>query len=607
MNPLLVEFGLGALSVGAWFVLYGLTRLATRARDVDAQPATPELGAEPPAVVNLLANGWKLTEDAAEATLLDLGARRVLEFRQPSDNPAHTTVHIREKDPAGLTAYERRVFNRVAGLAVDGVVPLTALTFRDPRKAQHWQKRLRAEVVADARARGLSRPRFGPHTAALLLAAAVVSALGVASGVLYYQLHIKADDPLEGALAMGAATFIALALVVLRPQGERDTPQGRAAAARWLGVREWLRGHEAFADLPPSAVTVWDRYLAYGAALGTTRTASAVIHLGMGNRKQPWSSYGGTWHRVRVRYPRASSRYGRTAPALLLRALVVGAAGFLLPRVANQLSGLGILPTWLSVLVPVACVALLAYGAYIVVRVVVDLAKPATVTGQVLWKEIWRQEKRDDRRSPVLYYLAVDDGRGDRTTAWGLPAALAGRCDTGDTVTMAVRPWSRRITSLTVDERGGAGHADGGEPMQEHRVALPLLAGTDDIPKVTKLLTPQEVASALGFEVELERSPTFGPFRVAQFGVRGRGTVLMVQVSSGLFGLGVWRAASRGQRLDLDGNEAWLDTDRIAVRRDDVTLVLTLTGVARGRGVDLAWLARRALARMQAGQTAEPV
>src|SRR3970040_1086645 len=36
---------------------------------------SPAAGGEPPAVVNLLANRWRVTEDAVESTLLDLAAR----------------------------------------------------------------------------------------------------------------------------------------------------------------------------------------------------------------------------------------------------------------------------------------------------------------------------------------------------------------------------------------------------------------------------------------------------------------------------------------------------------------------------------------------------
>src|SRR5512142_33233 len=122
-------------SVGTWVLAYLLALLATRpSRPVPAAP-TQDLGPEPPAVAALLAGGWTLTEDAAEATLIDLAARRYLEFRQPGDDPVQTTVHVREPRPVGLNRYEQMVFDRVCSLAVDGVVPMTALPFRDPAQA----------------------------------------------------------------------------------------------------------------------------------------------------------------------------------------------------------------------------------------------------------------------------------------------------------------------------------------------------------------------------------------------------------------------------------------------------------------------------------------
>src|SRR3989440_12275456 len=130
---LVVPVVIGVAAVGGWLVLYGLVLLGTRPARPEPAPATQDLpGAEPPAVVSLLAGYWDLSEDAAESTLIDLAARRYLEFRQPGNDPVQTTVHVRDPNPAGLGASQRRIFDRVAGLAVGGVVPLTALTFRDP-------------------------------------------------------------------------------------------------------------------------------------------------------------------------------------------------------------------------------------------------------------------------------------------------------------------------------------------------------------------------------------------------------------------------------------------------------------------------------------------
>ena len=55
--------------------------------------------------------------------------------------------------------------------------------------------------------------------------------------------------------------------------------------------------------------------------------ASTVIDMGMGNRRRVWSSYGGSWHRVRVSYPAVWWRYGRPAGQLTMRSLLALAAG----------------------------------------------------------------------------------------------------------------------------------------------------------------------------------------------------------------------------------------------------------------------------------------
>jgi hypothetical protein len=460
-----IEVAVGVLAVGGWFALYGALLVITRPRGVRPAPATQDLGPEPPAVASLVGNGWDLTEDAAEATLLDLGARGWYEFRQPAADPTHTTVHMLQSTPTGLLPYERRVYDRVAAVAVGGVVPLTALTFRDPKQAQSWWKHLRGEIIDDARSRGLSRRRLSPTHVGILTAgaavAATVVALAVAHNVFRGDVQGEDEDPIGAVLAAGFVTFAILTAIGGRNVGERDTPAGREAAARWLGVRGWLRAHEAFAELPPSAVAVWDRYLGYGAALGTTRVASAVIDLGMGNRRRVWSSFGGTWHRVRVSYPRFWPRYGRPVHILLLRAALALAAGIALVRWWRPLvADLSDLDQVRGVAGPVSTlgfllgVALLAYATYVVVRVLIDAIAPRRLTGQVLWVEVWRQTSgnNDSAPRPWLAYLAVDSGPSDRTTAWGLPYEMVGRCDTGDTVTMTVRRWSRRVTDLTVTD-----------------------------------------------------------------------------------------------------------------------------------------------------------
>jgi Predicted membrane protein len=593
---MLVDIVLAALPLAAWFAAYGGLLAATRPRAGRAVPATPELGDEPPAVVSLFANDWKVTVDAVESTLLDLGARRILEFRQPGDDPRQTTIHIVDEHPTGLNPYEQRIFDRVAGLAIGGVVPLTALTFRDPSAAKAWWKRINAEIIADARARGLSQRRFGRSLVTALTLAAAVVALPV--GFVAYRMAVRSadDDPSGAGLSVGFVCFLLLTFLAGRPMGDRDTPAGREAAGRWLGVRDWLRGHEAFADLPPAAVAVWDRYLPYGAALGTTRTASAVIDLGLGDRRRPWSSYGGMWRRVRVRYPRFWPHYGQTAPALLFRAALALVAGYLLVSWWRSFVGdvASSLPDALDrATAPVALVgfglgvALLVAGGYAIIRTALDLATPVTVTGQVLWVELAKTKSggEDSPPQPVLYHLAVDDGTSDRTTAWGLPPRLFGRCAAGDTVTITARRWSRRVSTVTVDQAGAwdrVGDREAATPAQEDSPAptgSPAALGSAEAGRnaATSLLTVEEVSRAVGVPVTVVAAP--GAAALAAYGGPDGKPVLTLQViNSRLLRLARFLAGAQrtGSTRPVPGvgAEAWVDGDRAFARLPDGTMVV---------------------------------
>src|SRR5262245_64350513 len=112
MQPWIIEIGIAAASVAAFFGLYGIMRLVSRPARVSPAGATPDLGQETPALASIVGNGWDLTEDAAEATLVDLAAKKVIEFRQPADDPFHKTIHIRQTNPSNLNWYVRRVFER---------------------------------------------------------------------------------------------------------------------------------------------------------------------------------------------------------------------------------------------------------------------------------------------------------------------------------------------------------------------------------------------------------------------------------------------------------------------------------------------------------------
>jgi hypothetical protein len=634
MNAALLDAGIVAGSLALFAVAYGLALLATRPASPRPAPATPELDDQPPAVVSLLGNRWRLTDDAAESTLLDLAARRIIELRQPANDPYHTTIHLRPDtdgaddaegaDLAVLNPYERRVLDRIRSLALGGVVPVTALTFRNQGQARAWNRRLHREVVKDARTRGLSRRRMGPVVMTVL---SVVAALASA-GFLVAALRLAGRDPdtsTADAFWLAGAAFVVLTGIAGRPIGERDTPAGREAASRWLGVRNWLRAHEEFAELPPAAVAVWDRYLPYGTALGVTHTASAVLDLGLGDRRLVWSSYGGSWRRVRVRYPKVWRRYGLPLPRSLARGALALAVGYALvrwhdlPAELGSAAGIGVdaaggLDSASRVGLGFG-VGLLAGGGYLLVRSLLDLATVRTITGEVLWVEKWRSRSggRDRPRVPWLDYLAVDDGRSDRTKAWGLPRGTGAGTRAGDTVTIRVRPWSRRVVELTVVERARA-VAEPEPPEEDPNLAGKMLdgvlgrsgAGGARRVEIDRLLTVDEVAQALGRAVRPpDTLPLPGFLTTAVFPTADRNRqVLMVQVASGVAGRLARRAGARATVLPGIGDAAHVEGDRAIVRVGETTVVLTLLREARDRRDQLPWLVERIAGRLPRG--AEP-
>jgi predicted membrane protein DUF2207 len=152
----------------------------------------------------------------------------------------------------------------------EGVVAVTALTSAlGPGSVRTWGQFSTAVRAAAVRA-GLVRGRSGGRgvTGPSVAVATVVSA-----GCLVVV------PPLWLLVAVVWPVTLLVAIVVLVwGHGQTLTPEGRAAAAHWLGVRRFLDEQDNLDDLPPGAVAVWDRYLAYGAALG--QSGAAVKGLG---------------------------------------------------------------------------------------------------------------------------------------------------------------------------------------------------------------------------------------------------------------------------------------------------------------------------------------
>jgi hypothetical protein len=425
-------------TVVAFYLYVAVRACAVRPRPVAAASPTFDLGQEPPAVVNLLVERNLDAPRAASATLLDLAARRHVEIFQTADDAEHTLVRLRGPRPAGLTAYERRVLDRVERVAGDRAVPVSQLVERYAEGGEAWHRQLVREVRLEARRRGLIR-RSDRDVAGV---AGVASAV-TAAALLVPLARLALTD--IGGLGCLLASFALLTLVlwfvlfipVAHDDPDRYTPGGRRAAAHWLGVAAWLRANPTMRDLPPGAVAVWDRYLAYGVALDALTHAARVLDFAtVGVRDELWSDHTGQRRRVRVRYrPKnrllrpvgpvaAQARLAWAIPALILWSV---AGAVLLAR--DTLPGEVRYP-----LLVVAGVQALR-AAYRLVSSAIDLLLPLRVTGTVIDIGIAAQNPAADHPEAdamdlgdftTFYYFVVDDGSTDVLRPWLVNRGVAG-------------------------------------------------------------------------------------------------------------------------------------------------------------------------------------
>ena len=113
-----------------------------------------------------------------------------------------------------------------------------------------------------------------------MLAPFAVAGIGLE---FYGRAERAAGKDFDTGTGLMIAGFVWLVVVVFggrRLRGWRDTPAGSAAAARWLGVADYLRANDSFRDTPPAGVAIWDRLLAYGTALGVAYATAAALPIG---------------------------------------------------------------------------------------------------------------------------------------------------------------------------------------------------------------------------------------------------------------------------------------------------------------------------------------
>jgi hypothetical protein len=434
-TPLQVGLVTAAVLAG-WLVLLAALTLTTRTYGVRPGPENRVLGPESPAVVDLITGNWRLCDEAASATLLDLAARRFVAIEEIG--PELSLVRMRrDVDRAALTPYEQMVFDHVAELSRDGVVATGALA-EGGRHLGSWEKRFRRNVIGEARRLGLSQPRWRPLHHVVLTVTAVVPAAMVGLLVLVLPAHDGDEDPGFGAALGGAVVaWAALTSLVEKLNGERGTTAGAAVASRWLGVREHLAAGR-FAELPAAAVTIWGRPLAYAAALGLAHRAVTSLPVSTpSDDTRAWSDYGGMWHVVEVRYrgrgPWGRLAWGRRAVAGIFTAVVAGWFTFLVLFVALLVLG-AVLDRPSELAMPTARIAGLVTGSVLLVLALTDAVAKKTVEGQVV--RLRRYRRRSGGDTPTYqHWVAVDEGGGRRSVhAFGTDEATWFRLTEGDLV-----------------------------------------------------------------------------------------------------------------------------------------------------------------------------
>lgn len=421
LEPLVV--GAGLVAALLWFAAAAFVFASRTPPRPPLGPRTLVLGPEPPAVANLLVNDFRVTGEAVPATLLDLAARRVVEIEQRG--PGSFYIRVRTQAMDGLTGYERQVLGHLARLAQEGIVPVQALTTGERPDSRRWWSAFRREVVLDAQERGLSRDALDSRELGVLVIAAAIP------GACFW-----AAWGLVAAAAVLASAAVLLGWTRAR-HPQRETLAGLEAASRWHGVRAELASNEELKRHSPLTVVLWDRLLAYGAALGVASGAARSLPLGIESDTRAWSSHGGPWREIRVRYPRNwPPAWGADPATACLRGLAIMAVSVLALGVLQQpVVDAGLV----SAVVAIALALALLLGGTVVVLGAADWRAAVETTGPIL------RQRRFGAGKKVRYYVAVDDAVSARISAFRVSRVQYDAVEQGDVVTVRTTPRLGRV------------------------------------------------------------------------------------------------------------------------------------------------------------------
>jgi hypothetical protein len=431
---LLAAAGVGIL----WLLATAAVWVARRPPHVDGDPPTMELGAEPPAIAALLCGDYEVRTETAPSTLLDLAARDAISLEEIRPGETICVVRPPDVESVPLAPFESQVLRALQTKAVDGVIPATALTTGTEDASARWHHDLAELVVTDSHQRGLTVDRW-PTRVVRFVGAGVV----VIVGLMLLGAFLGGDsEDAPGITGIAIATAIGSALALgatttrmRRSIAQLPTPAGEAAEAHWLGVRAHLAQNEQLERLPPAAVKLYGRHLAYAAGFGLASHAVAALPFGEEDDHLAWSAQGGQWRRVRVRYPRVRPPGWGRHPALAgFLGLIAGViSGYLLVTVAST-------DTNAAVVAATILAFPLAWSIWVLSAALPDLFTTRAVTGTVLRCRTRSRILASNDPPKYWYYVAVDDGTRDRIAAYRVRDELYSRVHQGQTVVANVTP-----------------------------------------------------------------------------------------------------------------------------------------------------------------------
>ena len=596
-------FPVTAVATAGWLLLFILLLVvppssgSRRGAGLEGGTApVPPPGGEPPAVISLLTG--KLDKLGFKATLVDLAARgwfqvNGLAGQAPAGlggawGPAGSAMCVVPAETPGepLAPFERRVVAHVALRAgARGEVPAPALSDGFEGGETDFMKAFREEVEADARQRGLTRPRLSGRRIGLLCALLLIPAGALLAAVIAEHRH-------------GALVYVGLPyLVGCGVTSGVGTSRRRSAA----GQAALDRCRSAVAEVPGGATGLavsggatglavsggaaslaasggGGRVLAYAAALGAAPAAVAVF--APGGTSVAWSSYRGGWQQIEIetstwRWPRV---------ILLLVALIFGPILYVLVVIWLGTHGMAALAeeiVGLTVAAVIACV-----GVWLARQTL--FPRFAEFDGQVIRQWVVKGDE-----SPDQYHVAIDDGT--RAKAWDF--------------TIGSEPYRLLTPGTFVHARVNLRNRDQEtvEPVEPPAVARPLAAvaaeqqraATGGLPDPADLVTVDEAAAVLGGPVQgnhvsspVGRAMTWQPARKAT-------PVLRIDVRDTRRPPGSRTAAQTGRPVPgvADG---YLLGDKTVLYVGPLTVIMSIRGtVPGGNGASLIRLLPLVEARLR--------